>query len=112
MGSANQLVIRLVRATPKTPSSRLDPFDQFDHYPTHLIGPRTRVSLRPGVTFDHYQALRADPLFPRAGAPESLSRPIWEVLERGPSTVDVLSAAAKLSVGWGISVIGVRTLKL
>ncbi|HLZ77162.1 glycosyltransferase family 4 protein [Phenylobacterium sp.] len=95
-----------VRAAPKIPSSRLDPFDQFGHYPTHLIGARTRVALRPGVTFDDYLARSADPLFPRAGAPESLSRPMWEILEHGPSTVDVLSAAATLSLGWGISVIG------
>ena len=58
------------------------------------------------MTFDDYLARSADPLFPRAGAPESLSRPIWEILERGPSTVDVLSVAATLSLGWGISVIG------
>ena len=31
-----------VKATPTIPSSRLDPFDQFDHYPTRLIGAKTR----------------------------------------------------------------------
>jgi glycosyltransferase involved in cell wall biosynthesis len=104
--ATNEAETAWVRATPKTPSSRLDPFDQFGHYPTHLIGPRTIVSLRPGVTFEDYLKLSADSLFPRAGAPESLARPIWDILQKGPSTVDVLSVAATLSIGWGITVIG------
>jgi glycosyltransferase involved in cell wall biosynthesis len=98
-----------VRAMPKIPSSRLDPFGQFSHYPTHLIGPKTIVALRPGATFEIYLKRSADPLFPRAGVPESLARPIWDILEKGPSTVDVLSVAATLSVDWGITVIGAMT---
>ncbi|MGZ6020153.1 MAG: glycosyltransferase family 4 protein [Phenylobacterium sp.] len=93
-------------ATPTAPSCRLDPFLNFSHYPTHLIGPKTLVTLRPGVTFEFYQQQSADPLFPRAGAPDSLARPIWDVLATGPSSVDVLARAAKLTVGWGISVVG------
>ena len=43
------------QAAPKVAPARLDPFESFGHYPTHLIGcAKDKVALRPGVTFDDY----------------------------------------------------------
>ena len=104
--ASNPDEIAWAKAAPTAPAWRIDPFEGFRHYPTHLIGPRTVVTLRAGATYEEYSLRRADPLFPRAGVPDSLAQPIWDILERGPATVDVLSAAAHVSVGWGITVIG------
>lgn len=95
-----------VAATPKIPSARLDPFQGFSHYPTHSIGGDTMVALRPGVDFELYKVRKADNMFPLAGPPESLARPMWDILEAGETTVKTLSVAADLSLGWGITVIG------
>jgi starch synthase len=95
-----------VNATPKVPAARLDPFQSFGHYPTHQIGPRTVVALLPGATLEIYHQRSLDDIFPRVGAPAVVADPIWEILANGDSTVGALSAAAKLSVGWGMTVIG------
>jgi starch synthase len=95
-----------VRAAPTVPAARLDPLHSFGHYPTHQFGPRTVVSLLPGATLETYRQRGSEDIFPRAGVPDDLAVSLWTVLENGESTVATLSAAAKLSVGWGMTVIG------
>jgi glycosyltransferase involved in cell wall biosynthesis len=95
-----------VGAAPRVPPARLDPFLAFGHYPTHRMGPQTLVALAPGATLEAYRQLSADRLFPRAGVSEVIAGPIWAILKEGSSTIEALSAAASLSVGWGMTVIG------
>jgi glycosyltransferase involved in cell wall biosynthesis len=102
----NPEVTAWVSAAPKTPPARLDPFLAFGHYPTHRMGPRTLVAVAPGATLEGYRQLSADKLFPRAGVSDVLAGPIWAILKDGPSTIEAISAAANLSVGWGMTVIG------
>ena len=93
-------------AAPTIPPSRLDPFRAFGNYPTHQIGPRTVVRLSPGATQELHRQRSADSMFPQSGISDSLAAKIWAVLNNGEVTVEVLSATAKMSIGWGTAVIG------
>jgi hypothetical protein len=95
-----------IRATPRVPAHRLDPFQTFGHYPTHRLGPQTLVVIRPGATFEVYLQRRADGLFPRTGVTDARARPVWERLERGEAKIEALAAASDLSVGWAITLVG------
>jgi len=87
-------------AAPKTPPSRLDPFETFGHYPTAQIGPDTEVALAPGVTLAACGARLTDPLFPATGIPEATAFAILTYLENGPASVADLAPHADLSLGW------------
>jgi glycosyltransferase involved in cell wall biosynthesis len=94
------------QATPRIPSSRLDPFESFGHYPTAQIRPDTMVTLAPGATLEICRERLADPLFPYINAPDALTAPAWAVLEAGPATVATLATATDLSTGWVLVLIG------
>ncbi|HEX3887354.1 MAG TPA: glycosyltransferase family 4 protein [Phenylobacterium sp.] len=94
------------QAAPKIPSSRLDPFESFGHYPTAQIRPDTMVTLAPGATLEICRERLADPLFPYINAPDALTAPAWAVLEAGPATVVTLARATDLSTGWVLVLIG------
>jgi hypothetical protein len=94
------------QATPRIPSSRLDPFESFGHYPTAQIRPDTMVTLAPGATLEICRERLADPLFPYINAPDALTVPAWTVLQGGPATVATLATSTDLSTPWALVFIG------
>ena len=86
------------------PSSRLDPFRAFGHYPTHHDRRRRtvrRVLRQPGATLDefHSPAQRRPACSCRSPAPASLSRRCGMFLSVAPRLSMRFSAAAALSLG-------------
>jgi starch synthase len=93
-------------AAPRIPSARLDPFRAFGHYPTHQMGPHTLVRLLPGATRETHHRRSHEDMFPNTGVSDSLAAKIWAVLDAGEVSVEALSAASGMSIGWGTTVMG------
>lgn len=86
---------------PAVSATRLDPFHAFAHYPTHALGPTSRVALAPDARVETYSALAADPLYsylPTALPGDKATHALLTALANGPRPIDALAGDADMPV--------------
>ncbi len=92
-------------AAPRTPSTNLDPFNAFGHYPSHQIGPETPLAIAPGATANLLAACLDHPLFLSTPSPRDLVLKVFAAVESGETSPATIAIRLKFP----ISAIG-RTL--
>jgi starch synthase len=83
--------------SPRVAPGRMDPFAAFRGYPTHAIGPATRLRLVAGATAAAYRALAQQPLFAYAAAvlpPADAFERVRAALDPGPLPLAELARQA------------------
>lgn len=93
---------------PKSSPGRIDPFQAFATYPTHLLGPQTRMARVSGTP--SFKELATDPLFMFAGPilPKSdVVDRIEKAVSTGTRTIQQVSTDAGLGIGITVRAVAV-----
>jgi glycosyltransferase involved in cell wall biosynthesis len=88
---------RNIESAPKVSSAYRDPFDVFKSYPTHAIGPSTKVAARPDVRTEDVRGLLTGPYFKGSSVGDDVVIQVWAALKE-PSTVQWLSVTTDRSM--------------
>jgi glycosyltransferase involved in cell wall biosynthesis len=88
---AEDPALRLARAPVAAPT-RLDPFEVFAGYPTHALGPRTRIRTRTAHGPAEYAALCQQTMLSFWRVPEERIERTFAALDAGPLALDALAA--------------------
>jgi hypothetical protein len=96
---------------PRCAPGRQDPFSAFGAFPTHHIGPDSRISARPAASTEAYFALQASPLFEHWKIDRTIVSTIFEALAEGEQACARLAALTHLSPAVTSEVLG-RLVKM
>jgi hypothetical protein len=95
-------IAHLIQSAPRQAAARLDPMLAFAGYPTHAIGPETRLEAMSGATIEAYRAIKTDALFsyvPEALPADELVAALLGGLSKGGATASELAASVKADPG-------------
>jgi glycosyltransferase involved in cell wall biosynthesis len=100
-----------LKAAPKETASRMDPFFDFEHFPTKSITPSTIVALAPEATIESYRTLAKHSLFSYAAK----ILPSEQVVEKyfsllAASAMDIRALARQGGVNEAVTVIAISVL--
>ncbi len=95
---ADPATARWLSQAPKHGADHAGPFDTFASYPTHHIGPETRVVAVAAITPNDYRRLVAHQLLALWPVNPDLADKVFVALQDGPLSVDELGRAAGLTL--------------